>query len=148
VLFLQTVLSNRRSEALARISMGMAYHKQGDNQKALASVNQGLEILRQVNDRANEARAHTALAKIDWDMGDKTQALANLNEALPLAKAVNDPLILAPILYGMMRVHKAQPTLAIFYGKQAVNLLQQVRSNMQGLDKGIQSTFVASKSAF
>ncbi len=52
------------------------------------------------------------------------------------------------VLYGMMRVHKDQPALAIFYGKQSVNLLQQVRSNMQGLDKALQSTFVSSKADF
>jgi CHAT domain-containing protein len=133
---------------MARLSMGMAYHKQGDNQKALESMNQGLDILRQVDDLPSEARAHTALAKIYFDMGDKAKALANLNQALPLAKAVNDPMNLAPVLYGLMLVHKDQPTVAIFYGKQAVNLLQQVRSNMQGLDRELQSTFVSSKAAF
>lgn len=148
VLSLQEGLPNRRSEALARMSMGMAYHKQGDNQKALESMNQGLEILKQSDDLPNEARAHTALAKAYWDMGDQAKALAQLNQALALAKPANDPLILAPILYGMMLVHKSQPIVAIFYGKQAVNLLQQVRSNMQGLDKELQSTFVTSKAVF
>jgi CHAT domain-containing protein len=81
-------------------------------------------------------------------MGDSPPALANLNQALPLAEAANDPLILSPILYGMMLVHKAQPSLAIFYGKQSVNLLQQVRSNMRGLDKELQSAFVTSNSDF
>jgi CHAT domain-containing protein/Tfp pilus assembly protein PilF len=148
VLSLQQGLPNHRSEALARVSMGMAYHKMGDNQKALESLNQGLELVKQANDLQNEARAHLALAKVYFDTGDKARSLANLNQALPLARASNDPLILAPVLYGMMMLHTAQPTLAIFYGKQAVNLLQQVRSNMQGLDKALQSTFVSSKAMF
>ncbi len=147
-LTLQTGHANRRSEALARVNLGFAYYKLGDRQKGMDFATQGLEILRQVDDRQNEARVHTALAKAYWDLGDNTNALSELNQALPLARAVNDPLILAPILYGMMMLHKAQPTLAIFYGKQAVNLLQQVRSNMQGLDKGLQSTFVSSKAMF
>ena len=68
-------------------------------------------------------RAHTLHSPEFTSIRETTpSALANLNQALPLAKAVNDPLILSPILYGMMRVHKAQPALAIFYGKQAVNL--------------------------
>jgi CHAT domain-containing protein/tetratricopeptide (TPR) repeat protein len=145
---LQTGAANRRGEGVARVSAGMAYHKMGDDQKALESINQGLDILRQVSDRQNEARAHIALARIYFDKGDNSDALANLNQALPLAKAVNDPLILSPILYGMMKVYKTQPALAIFYGKQAVNLVQQVRSNMQGLDKALQSTIVASKGDF
>jgi CHAT domain-containing protein/predicted negative regulator of RcsB-dependent stress response len=145
---LQSGTANRRGEAMARASLGMAYHKMGDDPKALASIQQGLELQRQVDDRANQARAYTALAKIYWDMGDRARAQANLNLALPLARALNDPLLESPVLYGMMLVNKAKPALAIFYGKQSINLLQQVRSNIQGMEKAEQSTFVASKAIF
>ena len=145
---LQTGLANSRREAIAQVSIGMAYHKLGDNRKALESLNWGIELVRQADDRPNEARAYTALAKVYWDMGDNTRAQANLLQAQPLARELNDPLIESPILYGMMLVNKAQPTLAIYYGKQSVNLLQQVRSNIQGLDRTLQSTFVSSKSVF
>jgi len=145
---LQVSAANRRGEGMARVSEGMAYHKMGDDPKALESIKLGLDILQQVSDRQNETIAHIALARVYFDKGNSGEALANLNQALPLARAVNDPLILSMVFYGMMRAHKEQPALAIFYGKQAVNLLQQVRSNMQGLDKGLQSTFVASKSDF
>jgi CHAT domain-containing protein/Flp pilus assembly protein TadD len=145
---LQAGMANSRREAIARVSIGMAYHKLGDNQRAVESLNRGLELVRQADDRPNEARAYTALAKVYWDMGDKPKAQANLILALPLARELNDPLIESPILYGMMLVNKAQPTLAIYYGKQSVNLLQQVRNNIQGLDKALQSTFVSSKSVF
>jgi CHAT domain-containing protein/Tfp pilus assembly protein PilF len=146
LLTLQQGLPNRLSEGLARISMGMAYHKKGSNQEAVKSINLGIEILVQADTVRNVAKAHMALAKVYMDMGDTANALTNLNQALPLAKAANDPLILSPILYGMMLTHKAQPGLAIFYGKQAVNLLQQVRSSMREMDQGLQSTFVASNS--
>ena len=145
---LQTGLANSRREAIARVSLGMAYHKLGDNQKAVESLTRGLELVRQADDRPNEARGYTALAKVYWDMGDRTRAQANLIQALPLARELNDPLIESPVLYGMMVVNKSQPKLAIYYGKQAVNLLQQVRSNIQGLDRALQSTFVSSKEAF
>jgi CHAT domain-containing protein/Tfp pilus assembly protein PilF len=148
LLTLQQGQPSRRSEALARISMGMAYHKQGNSPEALKSLAQGLEILQHEDDIQNEARAHTALAKVYWDSGDPAAALTNLNQALPLARAANDPLILSPILYGMMITHKSQPRVAIFYGKQAINLLQQIRSSMRGLDQSLQSTFVASKATF
>jgi CHAT domain-containing protein len=145
---LQQGFPNSRREAIARVSIGVAYHKLGDNQKAVESLDRGIELVRQADDRPNEARAYTALAKVYWDMGDKAKAQANLNQALPLAREVNDPLIESPILYGMMMVNKAQPTLAIYYGKQSVNLLQQVRKNIQGLDSALQSTFVSSKAVF
>jgi len=145
---LQTGLANRRREAIARVSIGMAYHKLGDEQKAVESLQQGLELLRQLNDPANEAVAHTALAKVYWDMGDKGKAQANLTQALPLATAANNPLIKSNIFFGLMVVNTAQPAVAVYYGKQSVNLLQQVRSNIQGLDKALQSGFVTSKAAF
>ena len=145
---LQTGLANRDREAVARLSIGMAYHKSGDDQKALESLNQGLLLVRQADDRQNEARAQLALAKVYGDMGDTAKAQAHLKQALPLAKEVNDPLIESPIFYGLMLVNKARPALAIYYGKQSVNLLQQVRSNIQGLDKPLQSTFVLSKAVF
>jgi len=145
---LQAGMANRRREAIARVSIGVAYHKLGDDQKAVESLQQGLDLLRQTNDHANEARAYTALAKVYFDMGEKGKGQVYLNQALPLARAVNDPLIESTIFYGMMLVNKPQPALAIYYGKQAVNLLQQVRSNIQGLDKALQSGFVTSKAAF
>ena len=42
----------------------------------------------------------------------------------------------------MLNQKDRQPALAIFYGKQAVNLLQQVRGNIQGLDKELQRAFL------
>ena len=54
---------------------------------------------------------------------------------------MNDPLIESPIFYGMMLVNKTRPALAIYYGKQAVNLLQQVRGNIQGLDRRCNRAF-------
>jgi CHAT domain-containing protein len=145
---LQAGLSNPRREAIARVSLGMAYHKLGDNPHALESLQRGLELVRQANDRENEARAETALAKVYWDMGDTAKATAHLLQALPLAKSGNDPLVEAPIFYGLMLVYRAQPALAIYWGKQSVNLLQQVRGNMQGVDRALQSSFVTSKEAF
>lgn len=45
----------------------------------------------------------------------------------------------------MVDQRSAQPSTAIFYGKQAVNLLQQVRGEIMGLDKELQKSFLASK---
>ena len=45
----------------------------------------------------------------------------------------------------MLNQKSDHPAEAIFFGKQSVNLLQQVRGNIQGLDKQLQSSFLASK---
>src|SRR5262249_24723676 len=40
------------------------------------------------------------------------------------------------------------PSLAIFYGKQSVNLLQQVRGEIHSLDKDLQKSFLTSKTDY
>lgn len=44
----------------------------------------------------------------------------------------------------MTHFRQQQPSLAIFLGKKAVNLVQQVRLNLQGLDKELQQSFLSS----
>jgi CHAT domain-containing protein len=53
----------------------------------------------------------------------------------------------ARALYNLMRLWKAldKPAVAIFYGKQTVNVYQQMRANIQGLDQSLQKSFLASK---
>jgi hypothetical protein len=48
----------------------------------------------------------------------------------------------------MLNQNAAQPALAIFYGKQAVNLLQHVRGEMRGLDQALQKSFLTSKNEY
>jgi len=81
-------------------------------------------------------------------MGDVPHALANLNQALPLAEAANDPLILSPILYGMMLAHKIAACPGDLLRQAVCQLAATVRSNMRGLDKETQSAFVTSNSDY
>jgi CHAT domain-containing protein len=55
----------------------------------------------------------------------------------------------AQIFHNMMLTEKTtRPALAVFYGKQAVNLLQHVRGQIQGLDPALQKSFLASKTEY
>jgi len=139
----------RAGEALTWNMIGIAYGNLGKRQAELEYYKKALPVIHQVGDVINEAWTLNAIGRVYSILGDKQQAQDYFNRALPLANAADDPIIKAGILRNMMLNQSTlQPALAIFYGKQAVNCVQQVRNNMQGLDEELKKTFVASKNDY
>ncbi len=142
-------VGDRDDEAAVLADIGSVNLDIGQPQKALDAYNQVLPIFRELGDRRAEAAALTNVAVTYSNLGDRQKALDYSNQALPLAAAASDPLLEAEILYGLeYDLKDLQRPLATFYGKLAVNLLQQVRTNIQGLDKLLQSGFLASKDKY
>jgi CHAT domain-containing protein/Tfp pilus assembly protein PilF len=130
-------------------NIGAIYGNLGDYQKALGYYNQVMPIFRQRNFSRGEANTLNNIANMYGKLGDRQKALEYRNQALALAAIVGDPLLESQILIRLM-VNQAdsQPSLAVFYGKQAVNLLQQVRSNIKELDEDLQKSFLVSKEGY
>ncbi len=146
---LERAVHNRDGEARTLNNMGLAYEDLGQKQKALENYQQALPIWRGVGNRDGEAQALNNIGSLLSGSGEKDQAQAYFAQALPLARAVGDPLREAQIFHNMMLAEKtAQPAPAVFYGKQAVNLLQHVRGQIQGLDPALQKSFLASKTEY
>jgi CHAT domain-containing protein len=139
-------VSNFIDEANELLFLGTIYMRLGDNEKALDSENQALQLFRKMNSREGEAFALLFLGAADFASNQPAQGLDLMNQALPIAIAMSDPSTEACIYYILMgAVHRDQPGLAIYYGKQAVNLLQQVRSNISGMEKTLQQSFLGSR---
>jgi len=137
---------DRDSEALTWNMMGISYGALGNGEAELEYNQKALPVIRQAGDVANQAEALNAIGHAYSLLGDKPQAQAYYNQALPLANAADDPIIKGNILDNMMlNQSNLQPALAIFYGKQAVNCVQQIRNNMQGLGEELQKTFLVAK---
>jgi tetratricopeptide (TPR) repeat protein len=138
-------IGDRDGEATTLNNIGLAYNDLGGKQKALEYYNQALPIQRQVGDRDGEARTLANIGRVYDDLGEKQKALEYLKQALLLTTEVDDPLNEAWVSRLLMLAQRpAQPAVAIFFGKQAVNLLQRVRGNIQGLDKELQKSFFLS----
>jgi CHAT domain-containing protein/tetratricopeptide (TPR) repeat protein len=146
---LQTDLHDRDGQARTLNNMGLVYEDLGQREKALDCLQQALPIWRDVGNRNGEAQVLDNIGVL-WDSsGDKEKARSYYLQALPIARAVDDPLCEAQIFHNLMLNQKdGQPALAIFYGKQSVNLVQRVRSHMQDLDKSLQKSFLSSKSDY
>jgi len=142
-------VGDRSNEAITLNAMCAVYGDLGEQRKSLDCLKQALPMVHQLGEKSSEAATLTNLGKAYFAAGDKWNALKALNQALALASAVDEPLLEALISGDLMKVNRAeQPALGIFYGKQAVNLLQRVRGNIQGLDKETQRDFLVSKDGY
>jgi len=149
VLPILRAVGDRAGEARTLSNIGKVYADLGEKQKALDFYTQALPLSRVVGDREGEAATLNNIGAVYSALGEMQKALEYYTQALPLATAVNDPILESGISYNLMVSQRTpQPALAIFYGKQAVNLLQQVRGNIQGLDKELQKSFLASKNDY
>ena len=146
---LERAAQNRDGEARTLNNMGLVYEDLGQKQKALESYRQALPIWHEVGNRDGEAQVLDNIGSLLSDSGKPDEARSYFAQALPLAAEVNDPLREAQIFHNMMLNEKvARPALAIFYGKQGVDLLQNVRGQIQGLDPALQKSFLATKTDY
>ena len=135
--------------ALTLNNIGSVDNELGQRQQALEIYEQALAISRQGGDRGGEAVSLNNLGTVYASLGERQKALDSYTQALSIDAELGNAIEEADDLYKLMLAQKArQPSLAIYYGKQAVNMLQQVRGNIQGLDKGLQGKFLASKADY
>jgi CHAT domain-containing protein/Tfp pilus assembly protein PilF len=145
-LLLQRAVGDKRGEANTLDNLGDAYYALGERQRALEFLNQALLLTRSVGDKSTEATTLNDIGYVHSNLGENQEALEFYKQALPLERAVGDKAGEALTLGNLMELWKGlgKPALAIFYGKQAINDYQQLRSNIQGLEKEIQRTYLHS----
>src|SRR5208337_2267074 len=147
---LERAVGDRADEATTLSNIGKVYVTLGEKQKALDYLNQALPLLRAVGDRAGEAKTLTHIGAVYDALGEKQKALDYYTQSLPLSRAVQDPLGEAYTLVNLMDYWKSlqNPSLAVLFGKQAIDRFQQVRRNIGGLEKETQQSFVKSKESY
>jgi CHAT domain-containing protein/Tfp pilus assembly protein PilF len=123
---------------------GTVRRERGELDKAVALHKEAIEIARAAHTPKFEARAQIELG-LDFLAQNKIElAAVNFQEALIIAREVKAREEESAALDGLMQSHRrlGQKTLAIFYGKQSINLLQAIRSEIVKFDKDIQSNYV------
>ncbi len=135
--------------ALTLNNIGRVYADQGQKEKALEFYYQALPIWREVENPRGEAGTLTNIGLAYDNLAQKEKVLPNEMAALSLARAAADLDLQGRIDASLMRYFRGQqrPEVAIFFGMDAVNSFQQMRRNISGLDKDLQSGFAQSKSA-
>ncbi len=142
---LYRAVSDKDSEAATLTNIGKVYSDLGENQKALEYYVQALSLSRAISDKSGETQTLTGIGKVYSDLGENQKALEYYVQSLPLYRAVGDKGGEAATLNNLSYLLALnEPRLGIFFGKLSVNNYQILRSNVQGLDKNIQQTFLKS----
>ncbi len=144
-LFQATGEHEKAAETLELIANG--YFSLSQMQDSIDYYQQALPLLRSVGDRAFEVYALKNMGVAYAALGEPEKALDLYNQALPLSRAVGDPLGESEILVSLMEYWKTlhNTSLAILFGKEAIDRFQALRRNIAGLDKEAQQTFLKSK---
>lgn len=137
-------VGDRSGEAETLGRFGKVYDELGERQKALDRFAQALAIHRAVIDRWREAVTLRHIGKVYSNLGERQKALGYYEHALPIDRVVGNRTGEAKTAENLMWEWNAlsKPRLAIFYGKQAVNLYQQLRGDIRGLPKELQHTYL------
>ncbi|MBS1795936.1 MAG: tetratricopeptide repeat protein [Acidobacteria bacterium] len=134
-IFSELGFENRKAAVFNNI--GEVYRRLGDAAKTDDYARQALTLYRAAGNRSGEATALNNLAFSDIRRKDVPAALKNFNEALALARSIGEKPLEASVLGNLMLVYRqlGNPNAAVFFGKQAINLYQELRGAISELDR-------------
>jgi CHAT domain-containing protein/tetratricopeptide (TPR) repeat protein len=122
-----------------------------DKSHAIKYLSDSHRLYGELADRGGAARALLLLGQVYTAMGESPdeilKSLDCFTEALAVYSAQNDPYGQGEAFGGLMLAWKKlrRPRAAIFFGKKAVNLYQELRMGMADLEQDTRRTFVKSK---
>ncbi|HSK71961.1 MAG TPA: tetratricopeptide repeat protein, partial [Pyrinomonadaceae bacterium] len=139
-------IGDRRSEALIFHNLGNFFYHYGDKQKSIDNFNKALAIRKAIGDKTGETHTLNNIGFIYTQSGENDKSFEYLSQALLLWKLLKHRYGEARTLGNLMVVSEktVNPRFAIIYGKQSVNLLQSLRTDIKGLDKDLQKSFLGS----
>ncbi len=138
----------RQTEFVPTLNLlGEVYRQQRQYEQARNYYDQALALSRTVRDRQSEADSLLHLALLYSDQRQYTKAQESLVQSLSLTRQIKERFNEGLALHQLMQVNISltRPSLAIFYGKQSVNTWQEMRSDIRGLEKEAQQSFLKSR---
>ena len=137
-------VKDRYAEGAILSGLGDASRRLSQYEEAMGYYQQALAIRREVKDRQGEGATLSNLGDASHALGRNDEAAAYYAQALAISREVKDRNAEAAELSGLMDTCQAsaQPRLAIFYGKQAVNTVQSMRADIHGLGPDLQRSFL------
>ncbi len=141
-LLLERAVQNHEGEATVLNNIGLVFDGLEQQQKALDYYNQALLLRRALRDRSGEALELHNIAAVYFALGETQKTVDYYNQALPLERAVGYRELEAITLGNLeFTFQHTDPSLAILFGKQAVNMLQSIRRDNKGLQASLRATY-------
>lgn len=127
-------------------TLGEAYVAGNQRPQARAAFARSLELVRAQlgTEHALVANILSFAAEAEDDIPTRISMHSN---ALRIAQAADQPEFVWRAANGLRLAHAkaGNSTLAVMYGKKAINTIQQLRAGLKGFNQGIQSTFLVTK---
>ena len=138
---------NRHQEGITLDTIARVALLQGQTTEAMPAIENALAIFRETGARREAAAALTTLAAAQSAQGQLQHVVTTLGEALTLAMTTADAETLRGIQDGLRRTlaRQGQNTAAIFFGKQAVNTIQDLRGRLANTDQAPQPSLLGDK---
>jgi len=138
---------NKRYEAGFLQTLGEVYRQQHLFEQARVCFEQALTTTRSLKQRQGEAYSLQSFGLLYADLEQHTQAQEFLAQALAIARQIKDRFTEGAVLHQLMQVNQslAHTQLAVFFGKQSVNVWQEIRSDIRGLERESQQSFLKSR---
>jgi CHAT domain-containing protein/Flp pilus assembly protein TadD len=139
-------LDSPATEARALGSLSVAYKAVGRYDEAIGVNQQALALFRAIKNRADEASTLVSLGQVYAALRRYDAAIQYYLLALPITRAVKDRTGEGLVLGDLMQAWKQQDvaSVAVMYGKQAVNAFQEVRSTLETLTRAFQDSYLKS----
>jgi CHAT domain-containing protein/Tfp pilus assembly protein PilF len=132
-------------EEVALGNIAGVYLTSKDNRAAIDQYTRALQLSRASGNKSAESAALNNLGVTYIQLNEWRKAVETLDQVQVLYRSTADRrgeiFALSNLMEAWQRLQK--PRLAIFYGKQAVNMLQSLRAGIQGFDKDVQKSFLA-----
>ena len=143
-LALATKIGDISSEEKDLGDIGVVYEHVGKYEKALDSEQRSLALATKIGDVVSEEKDLCGIGIVYDDLGQYGNALDIDQRALILQKEVGDVSTEAVTLNNLMLIEQKhqKPLLAIYYGKESVNVFQTIRAGVQQLDYASQKSYL------
>jgi tetratricopeptide (TPR) repeat protein len=138
-------LSEEANRGLVLNNIAGVYLKQGKTAESLETYERALALHRNANLPRAAMSTINNIGTVYYKTGDYEKARDRFNQALLLNRLVGDKPVEALTLMNLMSVlHRTGNSReAVFFGKQAINLYQWMRSNIRGFgDKYTEKTYL------
>ncbi|MCP4627324.1 MAG: tetratricopeptide repeat protein, partial [bacterium] len=140
-------LSDRAGEARALNNIGEIYRRLGKLDKADAYLNQSLQIKATLGDLSGQSASYQNLALLHRRQGRYEKAKSYYHKALLLNKRARRPELIWRTFHGLSCTYEllSAPALAILYGKQALQSIQETRSHIDQLERSLRLSYLLDK---
>lgn len=138
-------IGDQAGESTTLNNIGNVYRRLGQFEKALGFYEQSLRIERKTEDRHLEGTIVNNFGIIYGDLGQFDKAGEFYEQSLRICREIGDKGTEAIVLSNLMLMYRFnfnEPTLAAWYGKQAVNAYQQIRISVKHFDLEAQQSYL------